>query len=121
MEDSEMVTPHTDNTVTALAPEVLDEAVRRIVRIAKPERVILFGSAARGEMGPNSDVDLLVVKSGTYSAREVALQIRRGLRDLRQALDIVVATPEQLERYGDCFALVYYEALREGRELYAAG
>jgi uncharacterized protein len=116
-----MAVEDTGDSVTALAPEVLDEAVRRIVEIAKPERIILFGSAARGEMGPDSDLDLLVVKSGAYSAREVALQIRRGLRDLRQALDIVVATPEQLERYGDCSALVYYAALREGRELYAAG
>ena len=42
--------------------EVLDEVVRRIVEVAQPEKIILFGSAVRGEMGPNSDVDLLVVK-----------------------------------------------------------
>ena len=43
---------------------VLDEIVRRIVEVAAPEKIILFGSAARGEMGPHSDVDLLVIKSG---------------------------------------------------------
>lgn len=44
-----------------LKQEVLDEIVRRIVEVAQPEKIILFGSAVRGEMGPNSDVDLLVL------------------------------------------------------------
>jgi predicted nucleotidyltransferase len=46
----------------------LDEIIRRIVEVAAPERIILFGSAARGEMGPNSDLDLLVIKSGDFTA-----------------------------------------------------
>ena len=45
-------------------PDVLDEVVQRIVAVADPEKIILFGSAARGELGPDSDLDLLVVKSG---------------------------------------------------------
>ncbi|MGC8787169.1 MAG: nucleotidyltransferase domain-containing protein [Anaerolineae bacterium] len=45
-------------------PDWLDEIIQRIVAVAAPEKIILFGSAARDEMGPNSDVDLLVVKSG---------------------------------------------------------
>ena len=45
---------------------VLEEIVRRIVEVAGPERIILFGSAARGHVGPNSDVDLLVIKGGQY-------------------------------------------------------
>ena len=48
---------------------VLDEIARRIVEVAQPERVILFGSAARGEMRPNSDVDLLVVKENAHRRR----------------------------------------------------
>jgi uncharacterized protein len=104
----------------SLPADVTDELVRRIVAVAQPERIILFGSAARGQMGPDSDVDLLVVKSGVFRSREVALQIRRALRDLRLALDVIVATPEEVQRYGECFALVYYPALREGQVLYAA-
>ena len=46
--------------------EVLQEIIRRVVETAQPEKIIMFGSAARGEMGPNSDVDLLVVKRGRY-------------------------------------------------------
>ena len=47
-----------------LDPRILDDIVRRVVEVARPERIVLFGSAARGEMGPHSDVDLLVVKEG---------------------------------------------------------
>jgi predicted nucleotidyltransferase len=113
---------HRDNGTAGaeLDPRTVHEMVRRIVAVAEPERVIMFGSAARGEMGPHSDVDLLVVKGGEYRSREVALRIRRALRDLRLPLDVIVATPGQIERYGDCFALVYYPALREGQVLYAA-
>ncbi|HRR87415.1 MAG TPA: nucleotidyltransferase domain-containing protein, partial [Phycisphaerae bacterium] len=48
------------------APAVLKEIIRHIVRVAHPERIILFGSAGRGEMGPNSDLDLLVIKRGKF-------------------------------------------------------
>ena len=47
-------------------PDVLDEVVQRIVAVADPEKIILFGSAARGELGPDSDLDLLVVKSEVH-------------------------------------------------------
>lgn len=104
----------------SLDHETIDEIVRRVVAAANPERIIMFGSAARGELGRNSDIDLLVVKAGGYAKREVSQRIRQSLRGLGEAFDVVVATPEEIERYGDCFALVYYPALREGRELYAA-
>jgi uncharacterized protein len=99
---------------------VLDDLVERIVHAVQPDRIILFGSAAKGRMGPHSDLDVLVVKSGEYRRIEVMHAIRRELRGFTHAVDLVVATPAELERYGDCFALVYYPALREGRELYAA-
>ena len=101
-------------------PAVLDALVERIVRAVQPDRIILFGSAVRGRMGPHSDIDVLVVKSGEYRRIEVMHAIRRALRGFGHAVDLVVATPTELARYGDCFALVYYPALREGRELYAA-
>ena len=46
--------------------EVLEKIIQRIVEVAQPEKIILFGSAARGTMGRHSDVDLLVVKSGEF-------------------------------------------------------
>jgi predicted nucleotidyltransferase len=60
-----------------LAAETLQEIIRRIVEVAQPEQIILFGSAARGQMGPNSDVDLLVVKRGDFNDSQSGLQNTR--------------------------------------------
>lgn len=98
---------------------LLQEVVRRIVEAVHPEKVILFGSAAKGTMGPDSDLDLLVVKSGV-NRRETSWTIRRTLMGLGIAKDIIVAHPEDLERFGSCPALVYYPALREGKVIYSA-
>ena len=103
----------------ALSEETLQEIVRRIVESVQPERIILFGSAARGEMGPDSDVDLLIVKSGVHR-RELAARLYRELGNLPVPKDIIVATPEDLERHRDTIGLVYRTALREGRVVYAA-
>jgi predicted nucleotidyltransferase len=98
--------------------EVLDEIIRRVVEAAAPEKIILFGSAARGEMGPNSDVDLLVVKSGAHR-RQLTQAIYMNLFGVGQAVDVVVVTPEDVERYKNSFALVIEPALREGKVIYA--
>jgi predicted nucleotidyltransferase len=108
------------NTRRHLDPGVTQEITRRVVRAVSPERIILFGSAARDEMGPDSDVDLLVIKAGDYRKHALAVAIRVALRGLPEAFDIIVATPEEIERYKDSFALVYRHALREGRVIYAA-
>lgn len=97
----------------------LDEIVRRIVEVAEPERIILFGSAARGDMGPNSDVDLLVVKPGAHR-RRLAQDIYMSLYGVGQAVELVVVTPEDIERYGDAIGLVIEPALREGKTIYVA-
>ncbi|MDE0183927.1 MAG: nucleotidyltransferase domain-containing protein [Candidatus Poribacteria bacterium] len=51
-------------TIRELDQRTLDEIIRRVVEVAQPERIILFGSAVRSTMTPNSDVDLLIVKEG---------------------------------------------------------
>lgn len=99
--------------------ETFDEIIRRVVEVAQPERVYLFGSAAREEMGPDSDVDLLVVKKGAHR-RKLAQEIYRHLIGSGRAVDIVVVTPEDIERYGSSPVLVIGSAMREGREVYAA-
>lgn len=105
---------------TLPTPGTLHDLVDRIVRAAAPERIVLFGSAASGRMGPNSDLDVLVVKSGDYRKLDIMRAIRRELRGFGVAVDLVVATPDDLEKYGDSHALVYRSALRDGREIYAA-
>ena len=97
-----------------LDPAVLKEIVRRVVDVADPAKVILFGSAARGDMGPNSDVDLLVVKEGVHR-RELAGRIYKNLWGVGAAVDVVVVTPDDIERHADSHALVIKTAMEEGR------
>lgn len=107
------------NRANTLDAHVLDEIVRRIVDVAQPEKIILFGSAARGEMGPHSDVDLLVVKDGARSL-DVMKAIYRNLMGVGIAVDALVATSDHVERYRDSHALVFKPALTEGRTIYEA-
>jgi len=110
----------TQSAAPATHNAVLDEVVRRVVESVDPERIILFGSAARGESRPESDLDLLIVKSGAYRRRELAVQARRAIGSIGQPVDVIVVRPEELREYGDTPGLVYRAALREGRELYHA-
>jgi predicted nucleotidyltransferase len=98
--------------------EDLRDIVRRIVEAADPEKIIVFGSAARGTMGPNSDLDLLVIKRGDYHHITVAQEIFSELEDVDYAVDVIVNTPEEVERYKGCFALALYPAMREGIVVY---
>jgi uncharacterized protein len=99
--------------------KILAEIVQRVVEAAQPEKIVLFGSAARGEMGPNSDIDLLVIKSGKFNRDRVTQEIYRRLSGAA-AVDALVVTPEEVEQYGDSPYLVIYPALREGRVVYGA-
>jgi predicted nucleotidyltransferase len=102
-----------------ITQEKLELIIRRIVEVAKPEKIILFGSAARGAMGPNSDVDLLVVKTGA-NRLDLMGEIYRNLHGVGEPVDVIVATPEDVERYRNSHALVFAPALKEGRVVYAA-
>ncbi len=98
--------------------ETLKEIIRRVIEACQPEKIIFFGSSARGEMGPNSDVDLLVVKTGVHR-RKTAKQIYRNLRGVGFAVDVIVVTPENIQRYRKCPALIIQSALEEGKTVYA--
>lgn len=82
-------------------PGVIDEFVRRIVAVAHPERIIVFGSAARGQMGPDSDIDVIVVKTGVPHRRRLAQEIYMSLGGLGVAMDVIVATTEDVEHLQD--------------------
>ncbi len=103
-----------------VSQEVLDKIIQRIVEVAQPERIILFGSAAREEMGPHSDVDLLVVKSGEFDQSRLMGDIYMNLHGVGQAVDVILVTPEQVERYRNTHCLIIAPALREGKEIYHA-
>jgi predicted nucleotidyltransferase len=98
----------------------LAELVKRIVATVRPRRIILFGSAARGQVGPNSDLDILVIMPDGIHRRRTAQDIYRGLLGMGIAKDVVVVTESDIREYGDNPSLVLFPALREGRELYRA-
>jgi predicted nucleotidyltransferase len=75
--------------------------VRRLVDRFDPDQIILFGSHARGTAGPDSDVDLLVILPVTGSKRAKQIEMRVALHDINVPKDIIVATPEQVERQKD--------------------
>lgn len=103
-----------------LTPQLLDDLVQRIVKAVQPRRIILFGSAATGQLGPHSDVDLLVIVRDGVHRRRSAQTIYLSLAGLGIAKDIVVATETDVNQYGNNPSLVLYPALREGKELYRA-
>lgn len=105
-----------------LIPQVehLGEIVDRIVRVAAPDRIILFGSAARGEARSDSDLDLLVITAGEVHRGRLTEEIYAGLIGAGRSVDIVVVTPDDVARYRDSPALVIATALRDGVEVYAA-
>lgn len=105
------------NQKRTLDPKTLAEIIRRIVEVADPEKIILFGSAARDEMGPNSDLDMLVIKSGAHRL-DLTGRIYSSMHGVGEAVDIVVVTPEDVARYRDCHALVIAPALAEGKVVY---
>jgi predicted nucleotidyltransferase len=108
------------NSPIALDQKALDEIIRRIVAVAQPEQIILFGSAAKGKMGPDSDLDLLVVKSGEFHRGRLTEEIYMQLIGVGQAVDVVVVKPEDVERYRHSPTTVIFPALEEGKIVYAA-
>ena len=93
----------------------------RIVQHFNPVQIILFGSYARGEAHSHSDVDLLVVFSECADKRKTAIEIRRVLRDMPVPKDIIVSTPEELERKRNWVGTVLRPAQQEGVILYDSG
>jgi predicted nucleotidyltransferase len=102
---------------SADAAEIIGEMVRRIVERFSPERVILFGSRARGTADSASDVDLLIVMR-CLDPRQETVEIRKTLADVPIAKDVIVVTPEYFARYRDIVGTVVWPAVREGKLLY---
>ena len=90
----------------------------RIVRDFNPIRLILFGSAARGEADRHSDIDILVVLARIDDKHQTAVAIRRVLSDIPAAKDILVTTPDEIATRGHLVGTVLRPALREGKVLY---
>lgn len=96
----------------------LRQAVDRIATRFDPEKIILFGSRARGQGGLDSDADLLVVMAVNGSKRQQAVRIDLALEGILIPIDLVVVTPEDVEKYRETMGTIICEAVREGKVLY---
>jgi len=96
----------------------IDELVSRIVERFRPEKIILFGSYARGTAGEDSDADILVVMPVKGSKRKKATDIDIALVGLDLPVDVIVVTPEELDRNKNIIGTIIYPALKEGKVLY---
>ena len=102
--------------------ELVAEAVRRVVHAANPERIILFGSRARGNGSVDSDVDLLVVASEEtirrYGRRRLLARFWSAMGRLPVSFDFLLFSPEEIAHWRDSVNHVISHALREGKVMY---
>ena len=99
---------------------LLNEVVRRIRKVTEPDKIILYGSAATGEMTRDSDIDLLVVAPETRNRHERTVQIREAIGDLPYAVDVLLMATARFEATKNLIGGVAYPAHRYGRVLYEA-
>jgi predicted nucleotidyltransferase len=98
--------------------KLMDEIVRRIVGVIQPEKVILFGSRARDEARPESDIDLLVIAKSTLPRYRRAAPLYGALSDILISMDILVYSPEEVKEWSKVRQALVTTAIREGKVIY---
>jgi predicted nucleotidyltransferase len=91
-----------------------------IVSAAHPKRIILFGSQARGDASPESDVDLMVIEDEPADRYQEMIRLRRLLRGFHVPIDLLVVSEDKYQYWRDTPGNVYHEAATEGVTLYEA-
>ena len=106
----------------AVTEEILDEMVDTLVQEIAPEQIYLFGSRARGNARPDSDIDLLIVESEPFgtnrSRRQELVRIRRALSLFRVPKDILVYSRDEMAKWQHAVNHIISRCLREGKLLY---
>lgn len=97
----------------------IEQVLDQIVSLANPTRVILFGSAAKGDITPNSDLDFLVVIPNSRNRENVVDCLNKGVRRKAMPCDFLVVTASALKRTRANAGLIYGEIIKTGREIYA--
>lgn len=96
----------------------LEEIIDRILKVIQPDKIILFGSRARGESNKQSDYDLMVVSSNVDKEWKVEGQIYKSFIGLDVPVDVIVTTPEKLEKHRNSIGYIYKKVLNEGITVY---
>ena len=99
---------------------LLQTIVDCILSVTRPERIILFGSAATGDMGPDSDLDLLVIEHGFTNAREESIRLRAALESVDVPADIFPMHPERFEETKNVIGGLAFPANKYGVVIYEA-
>jgi predicted nucleotidyltransferase len=99
-------------------PVYLRDLVQRITDLFAPDKIILFGSHARGEATPGSDIDLLVLFPEVADPNRRSVELYASLSEFTKPMDIVVSTSSRFERYRNVVNTIYWPASREGKVLY---
>ena len=109
------------NTTTG-ARQISDQTIQRVVNTiadkVHPQKIVLFGSAAHGEAGPDSDLDLLLIMESDLPRYKRAAPIHLLFRPYPCPMDILVYTPAEIERYNGVTNHIVTEALTYGRTVY---
>jgi predicted nucleotidyltransferase len=100
--------------------QVLQKAVQRIVAVAQPSRVILFGSYGRGDADAGSDLDIMVIKRRVDNRGEEMIRLRKAIGSIGVGVDVLVYSETEYERRSQVPGTVLYWAKKEGRPLYEA-
>lgn len=98
---------------------VIGEIVKRILSVTRPNRIILFGSAATGRMTPDSDIDLLILEDSAANPREKSVMVRNTLRGIEYSFDVIVMTTKRFEESKDVVGGLAYPADKYGKVIYA--
>lgn len=99
---------------------IIQEIIKRILAVAQPDRIILFGSAATGEMTRDSDIDLLIIEPQIGDRREEYVRIRRALRGIDYPFDILFITTQWFEESKNVIGGIAYPANKYGKVIYEA-
>lgn len=104
--------------IQEVTPKIIDEMVKIIVEAAHPEKVILFGSWARGDNRKDSDIDFIIVKSPSENHLKETSNIHRMLSKFMIPTDILIYSQGDIDYWSDSINHVIARALREGKVLY---
>jgi len=97
---------------------LIDDIVRRIVETAQPDKIILFGSRARGDARPDSDFDVLVIKESSEPRYRRSVPLYVALADLPAEVEVMVYTPEEIDEWRQVSQAFVTTAVREGTTIY---